>query len=187
MTWAALAGPGVAQRGVDGPGPAQSNEAQDPNSTKTVPQASTTGTWVEETDLRPTLMHLVGLQDDYVTDGTVITAALTRPSRALESTRLLAELYRQLNSSVGEFGTDTLLADSKALASGSTASDATFVREQATLSRLVDDRDRAASTIKLTLANAAAGHRPSAATVFVESVTAVTLLARGAELRKATT
>ena len=51
----------------------------DPNSTRTVPQASTVGTWVEETDLRPTLLHLVGLKDDYQTDGRVISQALSRP------------------------------------------------------------------------------------------------------------
>ena len=183
VTWAALVGPGVTNRGVDGPLPAQSNEARDPNSTNTVPQASAIGTWVEETDLRPTLMHLVGLHDDYISDGTVITAALTHPSTALTSTRLLAVAYTQLNSSVGTFATDTLLADSTALAAGSSTSDLTFTREQATLTRLLDDRDRAANQIKQTLADAASGHQPSIATIRRETTTAVELLLRAAVLR----
>ena len=183
VTWAALVGPGVTNRGVDGPLPAQSNEARDPNSTNTVPQASAIGTWVEETDLRPTLMHLVGLHDDYISDGTVITAALTHPSTALTSTRLLAVAYTQLNSSVGTFATDTLLADSTALAAGSSTSDLTFTREQATLTRLLDDRDRAANQIKQTLADAASGHQLSIATIRRETAAAVELLVRAAFLR----
>jgi hypothetical protein len=186
VTWAALVGPGVAERGVDGPQPAQSNEAHDPNSTNTVPQASTVGTWVEETDLRPTLLHLVGLQDDYTSDGTVITAALTHPSAALTSTKLLAGLYTQLNSSVGTFATDTLFADSKALASGSSSTDNEFMQEQAALSRLLNDRDQAVNEMKQTLAGAAAGHQPSLATTIRESATAAALLLRAAALRMAT-
>jgi len=183
VTWAALVGPGVAHRGVDGPQPAQSNEAHDPNSTKTVPQASTVGTWVEETDLRPTLLHLVGLTDDYTSDGTVITAALTHPSAALTSTRLLAAVYTQLNSSVGAFATDTLIADSHALASGGSASDNTFTREQAALARLVNDRDRAVNDIKQTLASAAAGHQSAPGTTISETARAAALLLRAAALR----
>src|SRR5262249_41249186 len=80
ITWAAIAGPGVAVDGVDGPGPTGGNESQDPNSLHTVPEASTQGTWVEEADLRPTLMYLTGLHDDYQTDGEVISQALTSPS-----------------------------------------------------------------------------------------------------------
>jgi hypothetical protein len=186
VTWAALAGPGVAKRGVDGPQPAQSNEAHDPNSTNTVPQASTVGTWVEETDLRPTLIHLVGLQDDYTSDGTVITAALTHPSTALASTKLLAAAYTQLNSSVGTFATDTLFADSKALASGTSTSDQTFTQEQATLARLVNDRDQAVNEIKQTLASAASGHQASLGTTLRETATAAELLVRAAVLRIST-
>src|SRR5262249_30386454 len=75
ITWAGLVGPGVAVRGVDGNGPAGGNESSDPNSTHTVPQASAFGTWVEETDLRPTLLYLSGLHDDYQTDGAVVGQA----------------------------------------------------------------------------------------------------------------
>ena len=46
-------------------------------------EASQTGTWVEETDIRPTMLHLLGLTDDYQSDGHVITQALTSvPARA---------------------------------------------------------------------------------------------------------
>ncbi|MFZ2016072.1 MAG: hypothetical protein WAV00_19820, partial [Nocardioides sp.] len=36
VTWSSFAGPGVANLGIDGPTPEQSNEASDPNSTRTV-------------------------------------------------------------------------------------------------------------------------------------------------------
>jgi hypothetical protein len=110
VTWAAMVGPGVAVHGVDGPGPTGGNESQDPNSTHTVPEASTQGTWVEEADLRPTLLYLVGLHDDYPSDGAVIAQALTTPSLALQVSEQLAGVYHQLNSSVGAFATDTLLS-----------------------------------------------------------------------------
>jgi hypothetical protein len=62
---------------------------------------------------------------------------------------------------VGQFATDTLIADSKALASGSVGEDSAYRAEQRALRRLADDRDRAAESIKETLARAAAGHMPS--------------------------
>jgi len=165
VTWSSLVGPGVAVRGVDGPQPAAGNQPSDPNSTRTVPQASTVGTWVEETDLRPTLLHLVGLRDDYPTDGRVISQALSNPSRALRATDALAADYQQLNSSVGQFATNTLIADSAALASGSAADDSTFEREQRALQLLAGGRDRVAAHMKAVLSRASAGHTPGAGEV----------------------
>jgi hypothetical protein len=161
ITWAGMVGPNVAAHGVDGPQPAGGNQAHDPESTNTVPEASRAGTWVEEADLRPTLLHLAGLRDDYQSDGHVITQALSRAPRALATTADLAKGYAQINSSVGQFATDTLIADTKALASGSGSDDSAYVAEQRTLRQLADDRDRAAARIKQTLADAAAGHAPS--------------------------
>jgi hypothetical protein len=161
VTWAGMAGPGVAVRGVDGPQPAAGNESQDPNALHTVPQASTVGTWVEETDLRPTLLYLSGLSDDYQSDGHVITQALSSPPSLLTDLEALAAGYDQINSSVGQFATDTLIAESKALASGNATDDTAYSAEQATLADLANDRDAAATKIKEVLSNAAAGHAPN--------------------------
>ena len=161
VTWAAIAGPGVAVNGVDGPTPAQGNEASDTEGNNTVPQASTVGTWVEEADIRPTMLNLLGLSDDYQSDGHVIVQALLNVPAPLAATAELAAGYDQINSSVGQFGTDTLIADSKALASGSSSDDSAFATEQAALLQLADDRDQAAQQIKNTLSAAAAGHTPS--------------------------
>ncbi|MFD2420787.1 hypothetical protein [Amycolatopsis pigmentata] len=161
ITWAAVAGPGVAARGIDGPDPAGGNESHDPNSTHTVPQASTVGTWVEETDLRPTLLYLTHLKDDYVSDGRVISQILTSRPPALAATERLAALYQQLNSSVGAFATDTLIADTAALAGGSAGHDEAFQREQWLLTRLADERDQLAREMKARLAEAADGRAPT--------------------------
>jgi hypothetical protein len=161
VTWVAMTGPGVAVKGVDGPGPTGGNESQDPNSTNTVPEVSTRGTWVEEASIRPTMLYLAGLKDDYQPDGHVITQALAFLPPALQATEDLAEGYDQINSSVGQLATDTLLGDTKALASGSSADDSAFAAEQETLAQLADDRDAAAAKIKQTLSDAAAGHMPN--------------------------
>ena len=160
VTWSSFVGPGVAANGLDGPTPANGNEPSDPNSTHTVPEASQVGTWVEEADLRPTLLHLVGLTDDYRSDGSVITQALGNVPSALADVASVAAAYRQINSSVGAFGTDTLIADSKALASGSSVDDTRFTTTQAALLDLAGRRDRLAADMKAVLSAAAAGQLP---------------------------
>jgi hypothetical protein len=163
ITWVGFAGKGVAHAagGVDGPSPPEGNQPQDPESQNTVPEASQKGTWVEETDIRPTMLQLLNLTDDYQSDGHVITQALSSVPAALKATEELAAGYDQINSSVGEFATDTLIADTKALASGSSTNDSAFAAEQETLRQLADDRDAAAQKIKDTLSAAAARHTPN--------------------------
>ncbi|WP_151083173.1 hypothetical protein [Nocardioides cynanchi] len=182
ITWAGIVGPGAAVNGVDGPGPAEGNESHDPSSTHTVPEASTRGTWIEEADLRPTLLHLVGLHDDYQTDGQVITQALSAPSATLRQTAELGALYRQINSSVGALATDTLIANSKALASGSGADDSAYTTEQDALLALADHRDQVAARMKATLARAAAGTAPGHGELQSELAQGKALLKQAAQL-----
>jgi len=176
ITWVGFAGPGVKVNGVDGPQPDGGNESHDPNSLNTVPEASTVGTWVEETDIRPTLLHLVGLHDSYLTDGNVITQALTDPTAMMVDTEEFAAAYQQLNSSVGQFATDTLRADSAALASGSSGDDGEYQKEQKTLLILANARDALAAQMKQLLANVDDGYRPAFGTVISELVLAKVLL-----------
>ena len=69
-TWLGLVGPGVAHLGVDGNGPADGPSSAGPDSGQgTIPGSGTTGTWTDHTDVRPTLLYLTGLRDDYVPDG----------------------------------------------------------------------------------------------------------------------
>ena len=57
-------------------------------------------------------MYLTGLNDDYEHDGRVITQILADPNHALRGPGVaaLGACYKQLNSSVGQFGTYTLQA-----------------------------------------------------------------------------
>jgi hypothetical protein len=182
ITWAGVVGPGVAANGVDGPDPSGGNESHDPNSLNTVPDASKVGTWVEEADLRPTLLHLTGLDDDYQTDGRVISQVLAHPSRSLTATEKLAAAYQQLNSSVGAFATDTLLADSAALASGSATDDTRYRVEQAQLRHLADARDALSGALKVLLSRAADGQQPPPGLVTAGVATANALLQQAHKL-----
>ena len=147
ITWSSFAGPGVGARGVDGPQPIDSPEVKDPNGGGLVPAFSTKGTWTDETDVRPTLLHLAGLSDDYVLDGRVITEVSNGDGR-LQQTAELGACYKQLNASVGRFGTDTLVASTAALASGSASQDGRFTATDAALAALGGKRDRTATAIK---------------------------------------
>ena len=122
-TWLGIVGPGVANKGVDGRSAADGpNSADGANSNpKLVTQSDDPGTWGDETDMRPTLLALVGLKDDYVEDGRVLVEDLTNPpdKGGQPKFQRLALCYKQLNSSVGQFGTDLILADTAALKTGS--------------------------------------------------------------------
>jgi hypothetical protein len=148
--WLGIAGPGVAQRGLDGtPADAGPSSAGANSGQVTVPGSGTTGTWIDETDIRPTLMYLTGLKDDYEHDGRVVTQLLARPNDALSARGVaaLGACYKQLNSSVGEFGTATLQASTKAIESTS-AGDQTYLRTDQVLSVLERARDGLAGKIK---------------------------------------
>jgi hypothetical protein len=123
-----------------------------------VPDSQTTGPWVDETDVRPTTMYLTGLQDDYEHDGRVITQILTRPNDALsgDGVTALGACYKQLNSSVGQFGTFTLQAATAAIESTSPG-DATYQHVDQVLRSLDVARDQLAGVIKGELEAAAFG------------------------------
>jgi hypothetical protein len=155
-----LVGPGVKNVGLDGSAANAGPSSAGPDSGQvTVPGSGTTGTWVDETDIRPTIMYLLGLHDDYVHDGRVITQILTHPNSALSGPGVadLGACYKQLNSSVGEFGTATLRASTAAVESN-TPGDGVFKSTNAKLSALEKQRDMLGITIKDDLNSAAFGN-----------------------------
>src|SRR6266849_7606172 len=124
-TWVGYVGQGVDQSGID------------------------SATWSDHTDVRPTILELVGLKDDYVHDGRVISEILqgyARPSALKKSSSFiaLAEVYKQLNASFGEFAMDTLKASTKALASND-AGDATYTTIEGQIQSLTAQRDALAA------------------------------------------
>jgi len=136
-TWAGIVGPGVAANGVD------------------------SQTWTDHTNLRPTILALVGLKDDYQHDGRVLTEALDPGAvpKGLRSplTQQLAEVYEQLNAPFGEFGQETLVASTHAVESGTATTDAKYTRIEAALQALTKQRDALAGRISSQLDAAAFG------------------------------
>jgi hypothetical protein len=160
--YTAWAGPGVKHAGLDGQSPATGPNSAGPNSGQGVVATSgTTGTWVDETDIRPTLMYLTGLKDDYEHDGRVISEILASPNSALSAPGVaaLGACYKQLNSSVGQFGNFTLQASTAAVASD-TPGDTEFQTVNAALSGLERTRDVLAQHIKDRLEAAAFDNAP---------------------------
>jgi hypothetical protein len=157
-TWLGLAGPGIANLGLNGSPPsagpnsagATSGEAQLDTSVKNP------GIWVDHTDTQPTIMADLGLKDDYTPDGRVLTEILTNPPTTTQDPNFLplATCYKQLYSSVGDFGTDTLLADTNAIESGTSSDDSTYTNFLAQLTSLGNARTSLADTIKQELFDA---------------------------------
>jgi hypothetical protein len=126
-TWIGMVGPGVDQSGVDHT------------------------TWSDHTDVRPTILALVGLKDDYVHDGRVLSEALSGyaiPSAVKVSTSFvqLAQIYKQLDASFGSFAMDTLKASTKALSSND-AGDATYTQIEGQIANLTTQRDALSAQI----------------------------------------
>jgi len=134
-TWLGMVGPGVQNLGVDH------------------------SIWSDHTDTRPTILSLVGLADDYVHDGRVLSEimqpnVLPQTLRAHHETFLrLAAIYKQLNATLGQFDMDSLKASTTALESNSTG-DATYTRIENRLQSLGSQRDALAGQIKTELDNA---------------------------------
>ena len=157
-----IAGPGVKNLGLDGSAANAGPNSAGPDSGQvTVPASGTTGTWADETDIRPTMMYLLGLRDDYEHDGRVITQVLTHPNTALSGPGVaaLGDCYKQLNSSVGEFGTSTLQVATKAIESNSPG-DRQYLATDRVLGGLNVARDRLAGVIKGDLEAAAFQNAP---------------------------
>ena len=184
-TFLGLVGPGVAHLGVDGLGPSQGPNSAGPNSGQvTVVGSGTTGTWADHTDIRPTLLYLTGLKDDYIGDGRVITEDLTSVAATLQSpgVQALATAYKQLNASVGRFGANTLIAATHGIVS-SGPGDARYTVIRVQLQTLEAQRDAVATNIKNALSAAEFNATPiSIGTVLSLTAQANTLIARAQAL-----
>jgi hypothetical protein len=164
--YVAFVGPGVKNLGLDGPAAYAGTTSSGPNSGQIeVVDDHFPGPWVDETDIRPTIMYLTGLQDDYEHDGRVITQILADANDSLSQPGVtaLGECYKQLNSSVGEFGAASLVASTNAI-EGTSAGDSTFTTVDNQLRELEVARDHLAERIKGELEDAAFQDNPIAGT-----------------------
>ena len=163
-TWLGLVGPGVANAGVD----------------------START--DHTDIRPTMMFLLGLKDDYTYDGRVLVEAFDPSAMAQTmgggegsngsgaSTFLsLAQMYEQINAPTGRFGLTTLAISTHALASN-TPGDATYTNLESQLSSMTSQRNAIASQMISLLQGAEFNHQ------HIDSGQAQSLISQGQNL-----
>ncbi len=132
-TWAGYVGPGVKHKGEYG------------------------RLWTDHTDHRPTVLSLLGLKDDYETDGRVLTQILNTDAVPAhlhgEHLRALGASYKQLMASFGTFDMDTLIASTRALGSN-TPGDATYTSIEDQISSLTSQRNALAAQIRTGLNDA---------------------------------
>ena len=117
----------------------------------------------DHTDIRPTILRLAGLTDDYAHDGRVLFEALTHEAAggALRAHRdtlsALAAAYKAINAPLGELGFRTLTGISTtALASD----DATYAILEAQIRTITTQRNKIASQMIDMLEGAAFNNRP---------------------------
>src|SRR6266540_1330165 len=133
--WAGFVGPGVQHRGDD-------------------------ATWVDHTDLRPTILTLSGLSDDYSNDGRVITEildakAVPQSLRAhRETLERLGAAYKQINAPLGRFGLDVIRISDTAVRS---TNQARYAQLSGELQQLGDERNTSAARMRTLLEQAAFG------------------------------
>jgi hypothetical protein len=122
--------------------------------------------WTDHTDVRPTMLTMLGLKDDYETDGRAVVQplydwAVPQTLRAHRETLLrLGDVYKQLTAPFGTFGMRTLVASSRALGSGTAADDSTYTSITGQISTLTSQRDALAAQIRTALNDAQFANRP---------------------------
>src|SRR2546421_759701 len=122
VTWLGMVGPGVDQSGVD------------------------SNTWSDHTDIRPTMMVLLGLKDDYSHDGRVLFedfqgwAVPPSLKKAGGIALQLAQVYKQIDACVGQLGLKTLAVSTKALESGTASDDSTYTQLENQLNSITSQR-----------------------------------------------
>jgi len=139
-TWLGMVGPGVDNVGIDGI------------------------TWSDHSDIRPTIMLLLGLKDDYAHDGRALTEDLdgwaTPVTKLNGSFTKIAVMYKQIDAAVGQFGLATLIASTDAIASGNPSDDSRYAALENQLSSLNTQRDALAVQMNVLLEKAEFGGQP---------------------------
>jgi hypothetical protein len=126
-TWLGIVGPGIEKSGIDN------------------------NTWSDHADIRPTMMLLLGLHDDYQYDGVALIGNLsdyTIPKSIKESSggitlfNMAVKNYKQINAPVGQLAIDTLKASTKGIKSGNLTNDMTYNSFENKISILTIERDK---------------------------------------------
>jgi hypothetical protein len=138
QTWFGLVGPGVAKQG------------------------RFDGVFSDHTDLRPTVMALLGLTDSYVHDGRVLVENLEAhalPDSLRDSSfayTALAQSYKEINATKGPLGVSSLAAANHAI----TSDDATYNKFLTKIGGITDERNALANQMIALLDGAAFKKQP---------------------------
>ncbi len=157
-TWAGIVGPGVQRRGLEG------------------------AVWSDHADLRPTLLSLLGLSDDYGHQGRLVNEiihswALPREVRRHEQlVQRLGAVYKQLNAPVGALGFDSLRISSFAVSSGDPTQDVAYAIFEGYLQGVTERRNHLPQQIERILDEVTFGNQP------IDPREARALIAQGTEL-----
>jgi len=116
-TWLGVVGPGVRNLGATGQ------------------------VWTDHSDIRPTLLALAGLKDDYAHQGRPITEVMSNEDAAVNE---LAFAYKQINAPVGQLSLDSIRFATKATLSN-TSGDQTYLDADATIAGWTAERNALAS------------------------------------------
>jgi arylsulfatase A-like enzyme len=136
-TWLGLAGPGIRNMGIDD------------------------DIWSDHTDIRPTMLALAGLQDDYQHEGRVLVEEFHHwavPDGIEDSGDEFVELaraFKQINAPNADLGRTSLRISTAALASGSPMDDSKYILLENQLSAITTLRDALASKMLQKLEDAA--------------------------------
>jgi hypothetical protein len=141
-TWQGWVGPGIAHDGRTG------------------------AIWTDHTDVRPTLLTLLGLRDDYSTDGATVAQLLTpqaQPRTIREDERPYDEVeaaLKQVDAPFGQFGLDTLNADTHAISTDPATEEAFYQGMDSQLQTCESAREALVSQIQSALTKAENGVAP---------------------------
>ena len=109
--------------------------------------------WTDHSDIRPTIMALTGLHDDYVHQGRPITEVMTETRQDLNQ---LADVYKQINAPVGQLSLDSVRFATRATLSISTG-DQTYMDADAQIAAWTTQRNALAAKMIALLDTTAPG------------------------------
>ena len=107
--------------------------------------------WSDHVDIRPTMLVLTGLKDDYQSEGRALVEELQHwaiPDAIRDSGDEFVEVaraFKKINAPNAELGRLSLRISTKALASGSPGSDSTYINLENDLSNITTQRDTIAA------------------------------------------
>jgi hypothetical protein len=121
-TWLGIVGPGIDDEGLDN------------------------RTWSDHTDVRPTMLTLLGLKDDYPHDGRALVEKFdgwAQPSAVRNSDNFvaLARALKQITAPVGPLGLASLHASTVAMESGNSMDDSAYTSIESQLASFTAQRD----------------------------------------------